>query len=80
MIATHVVRAVRSWSADENSIFGTNMAESSGADQIIKLIALLESFLSANTSHHLNDICVFLSSVYKKFSTLSHILSVFTLL
>ena len=42
------------------------MAESSGADQNIKLIALLESFLLANTSDHLKDICVFLSSVYKK--------------
>ena len=42
------------------------MAESSGTDQNIKLIALLESFLLTNTSDHLKDICVFLSSVYKK--------------
>ena len=56
------------------------MAESSGADQNIKLIALLESFSSANASDHFKDISVLLSSVYKKFSILSHILSVFTLL
>ena len=56
------------------------MAESSVTDQNIKLIALLESFLLANALDHLKDICVFLSSVYKNFSALNHILSVFTLL
>ena len=46
------------------------MVESSGADQNIKLFTLLKSFLLANTSYHLKDICVFLNSVCKKLSAL----------
>ena len=41
MITMHIIQAAHGWSAGASSIFGTNMAESSGTDWKLKLITLL---------------------------------------
>ena len=57
LIATHIIQAARGWSADANSILGTNKAELSSTDRKLKLSPLLQSFLASDTASQ-GHLCV----------------------